>query len=551
MFMLILTSILIVSPSFQETYAAPISSSNATSPVVGFVPQNGDRDTLSLLFSCLLTLGLCVYSAVHLNIPPKNESVWRMRCRELQWCIIGLFGPELVVYAAWRQWSSARELKRQVNGMSYSRETLKKSWTFGSGTITQVESKNVLIDDYTLVHGYYGTMGGFAFERDSFPKNLASEIFGQHKRLTLTPRGVALLAQCGHLPFVSEAEIRDKNKADTVAKVLVCCQAGWMIVQVIARIAEPLPVTLLEVNTIGHVACALAMYLLWWHKPRQINEPTRLEGEWSASLCAYMYLTSQLSGRKHHKMPLNKSSNDTAAGALTCSLIHPAGLGRQEPSIEDTRPGSLSVYKLHVNEADGSELAESPSLSHDLASRAIAAHPALKTRLMCKTHSIVNCSGCTVLTIPAEEFLAPIISDWPTDQLLRRVDSLIMGAILWFATIAYGAIHTAAWNSYFPSTLEKWLWHASSIYVAFSGMVWVVINVAAKIFPGIDALWMRFLHRKTFWLTDVVIILLCTICGLAYIFSRAYLVVEAFVSLRELPKGAYETPSWTQVLPHL
>lgn len=394
-------------------------------------------------------------------------------------------------------------------------------------------------------------MGGFAFERDSFPKDLAAEIFGQHQRLTLTPRGVSLLAQCGHLPFVTQAEIRDKNKADTVAKFLVCFQAGWMIVQVVARMAERLPVTLLEVNTIGHVACALAMYLLWWHKPRQINEPTRLEGEWAASLCAYMFLTSQLSGRKHKKMPFHSCPDDTAVGAITCIRIRPGSLIRHDSSIEDTGLGNRSVYEIRANEADDTEHADLLPLSHGSASLAIGAYPALKTRLLCKSHSAVNCLNCTAFEIPAEEHLATTISDWPTDQLLRRVDSLIMGAILWFATIAYGAIHTAAWNSYFPTTLEKWLWHSSSIYVAFSGIVWVVINLVAKLCPGIDALWIRFLHRKTFWLTDVVIVFLCTICGLAYIFSRAYLVVEAFNSLRELPRGAYETPSWIQVLPHL
>lgn len=149
-----------------------------------------------------------------------------------------------------------------------------------------------------------------------------------------------------------------------------------------------------------------------------------------------------------------------------------------------------------------------------------------------------------------EEFLVPTASDWPTNQLLRRVDSLVMGAVLWFATIAYGAIHTAAWNSYFPTTVEKWMWHSSSIYVAFSGMVWVAIHLVAKLFPSIDALWIRFLHRRTYWMTDCVIILLCTVCGLAYVFSRAFLVIEAFNSLRKLPKGAYDTPSWIQVLPH-
>jgi hypothetical protein len=36
-----------------------------------------------------------------------------------------------------------------------------------------------------------------------------------------------------------------------------------------------------------------------------------------------------------------------------------------------------------------------------------------------------------------------------------------------------------------------------------------------------------------------------------YVFSRSFLVVEAFVSLRRLPTAAYNTPSWTQYLAHL
>jgi hypothetical protein len=36
-----------------------------------------------------------------------------------------------------------------------------------------------------------------------------------------------------------------------------------------------------------------------------------------------------------------------------------------------------------------------------------------------------------------------------------------------------------------------------------------------------------------------------------YVFSRSFLVVEAFISLRRLPTSAYNTPSWTQYLAHL
>lgn len=82
---------------------------------VGFVREDNQRDTLSLLLSCFATLGLCIYSAVHLNIPRKGESNYRILCREFKWCVIGLFAPELILYTAWRQLASARELCCNIN----------------------------------------------------------------------------------------------------------------------------------------------------------------------------------------------------------------------------------------------------------------------------------------------------------------------------------------------------------------------------------------------------------------------------------------------------
>jgi hypothetical protein len=52
------------------------------------------------------------------------------------------------------------------------------------------------------------------------------------------------------------------------------------------------------------------------------------------------------------------------------------------------------------------------------------------------------------------------------------------------------------------------------------------------------------------WLTFTVRII-CSICGLAYLFARAYLIVEAFVALRLLPVAAYVVPEWTLGVPHI
>lgn len=81
---------------------------------VGYVPDPDGRGTVSLLFSCLLTLSLCVWSAIHLDLPPHGETDIEYTYRYLKWSVLGIFGPELVIWAAWRQFISARTLTKFI-----------------------------------------------------------------------------------------------------------------------------------------------------------------------------------------------------------------------------------------------------------------------------------------------------------------------------------------------------------------------------------------------------------------------------------------------------
>ena len=81
---------------------------------VGWVPDPDGRGTSSLVLTCLVTLGLCVWSAVHLSIPRRNEKAFRHTLQYMKWCIVGIFGPELVVFAAWRQYISAQALQKET-----------------------------------------------------------------------------------------------------------------------------------------------------------------------------------------------------------------------------------------------------------------------------------------------------------------------------------------------------------------------------------------------------------------------------------------------------
>jgi hypothetical protein len=96
---------------------APANPSNVTTDadIVGWVSDPNGRGTSSLILSCLLTLGLCVWSALHLNIPAKSEGQREYWLRRAKWFLCGVLIPEIVVLLAWRQRTSAGRLTNEVN----------------------------------------------------------------------------------------------------------------------------------------------------------------------------------------------------------------------------------------------------------------------------------------------------------------------------------------------------------------------------------------------------------------------------------------------------
>ncbi|KAH7336346.1 hypothetical protein BKA65DRAFT_506239 [Rhexocercosporidium sp. MPI-PUGE-AT-0058] len=558
-----------------------MAADSSTTATVGWMSGPDGRGTISLVISCLLTLGLCVWSAMHLNIPPHDESTAETWIRHIKWGLVGIFAPELVVFAAWRQHNSAKELHNQMNqhiGASLQEKT--------NGIL---ETRHT----WTMVHSFYAGMGGFIVQLDAPSEDQGPLYIPGDQCLTLSARGIAFLARCGHLPNIPEDDIVDKSKADGLAKSLVCLQAGWMVVQVIARVVLGLPVTLLEVNIIGHVFCALVIYILWWHKPRLVHEPTTLSGDWVKPLCAYMFMSSQISGSKrNHAGALwqawvqpeasavafftpqpgtdsvnSKSVKSSLAARETRS---PESHSSQNPSQEgdaiswsatEVSDGSTARYfgfrpsqtpPTESYKLSGvAEQARNPNAMQAerwrLAAEAIRLYPSLGSRFGARNET----ESQEWSEILPEELITRSASNWPAEDLLRGTEGLIMGMALWCASMAYGAIHIAAWNDYFPSLTEQWLWRSSAIYISFSGLLWLFINLIAHQWKAIDAYWDRVLMYEAHWISYAVLGTVCSICGVAYIFARIYLVIEAFISIRKLPLAAYDTPDWMKFVPHL
>lgn len=153
--------------------------------------------------------------------------------------------------------------------------------------------------------------------------------------------------------------------------------------------------------------------------------------------------------------------------------------------------------------------------------------------------------------LEAEELLCIRSRNWPNDELLRSVDGLVVGIVLWLANFIYGGIHLAAWSDHFPSTFEKWMWRSSAAYIAFCGGLWVMLNTMVRRYRRLNDFWERWMEGEKGWFQNITLGTVVFICGCSLVIARAYIVVEAFVSIRELPAGAYETPEWSEIFPHL
>jgi hypothetical protein len=157
-------------------------------------------------------------------------------------------------------------------------------------------------------------------------------------------------------------------------------------------------------------------------------------------------------------------------------------------------------------------------------------------------------------------------------------------ALFSFLSFMYGGIHGSSWNAHFPSMVEQMMWRTAVCSVAVGGVVISGLlfmagvlgyltespreNLKSWIIRGIQWGW-GFLRIEDFGVffflvllgmvvgVMLLILFLIIVIGtlscitLAYVFSRTFLVVESFISIRSLPAGAYNTVSWVGYWPHI
>ena len=119
---------------------------------------------------------------------------------------------------------------------------------------------------WTKTHGHFLQMGGFMLFEGNNPKGI------------LSPKRFSELLAAGKIEFpnVTVEEIEDRSKADGFSKTIALGQTLWFVAQCIARRAQHLDLTPIELLTLSLAVLNGVMYFLWWNKPMDIRCPIRV-----------------------------------------------------------------------------------------------------------------------------------------------------------------------------------------------------------------------------------------------------------------------------------
>ena len=101
---------------------------------------------------------------------------------------------------------------------------------------------------------------------------------GDIPKRVLTPESFSglLMSKMIEFPNVTVEEIKDRSKADGFSKMIALGQTLWFVAQCIARRAQHIELTPVELLTLSLAALNGVMYFLWWNKPMDVRCPIRV-----------------------------------------------------------------------------------------------------------------------------------------------------------------------------------------------------------------------------------------------------------------------------------
>ncbi|THZ06595.1 hypothetical protein D6C93_01402 [Aureobasidium pullulans] len=508
-------------------------------------PEPHGRGTFGILSSCITTLVLCVYTAVHLNIPEHGKER-QQYFRKFGWVILGLLAPEIVAWNAWEQYRTASRITQDVHKAyppTLTSPWYKRFWAsckraprrwFSTGLDTkecldsQIPLGSLNTDPsahrhpWTLTHGFYAAMGGFVIQAKDLGPSYGTGAF------VLSEQGIEWLAKTEpeSIPNIPESEVLDKSKASTLTKTIVCLQALWFCIQCIARLSQGASISFLELNVLGHCLCAFATYAIWWEKPFDVSRPTSLSvsdglreyADWvylvsgrpgalptfptipgmSSSIQASVDIDPYIFDSRHDPQLYESITNKILLGDVLRSRIT-----GEHCFVKRHRSRLLYILKLQFH----SSFWVTYTLSSHDKERQIALEnpdvPQIVFDLELAMAERLERTSKSRYRWELPKTSSPRIKNWSlsgesVDDAMEFTEPL-SSITLSIVALVYGGLHLLAWNAPFNTRVEGILWKISGISVASIGPMSIayvgLLSVTYKFLRHINRSWCSWCSR--------------------------------------------------------
>lgn len=135
---------------------------------------------------------------------------------------------------------------------------------------------------------------------------------------------------------------------------------------------------------------------------------------------------------------------------------------------------------------------------------------------------------------------APIRNDISYFNAGYSTNSDYVGLLI--GSVIFGAIHLAAWNFVFPTSIEKTIWRIASTFCT-SGM-FVLFGSIMMILGALERFEISTFLTESF--LNPIVVLIC----FGYVLARLFMIVETFRTLFFLPPSAY-IATWASNVPHI
>lgn len=354
------------------------------------------------------------------------------------------------------------------------------------------------------------------------------------------------------MPNIKEEAIDDKSKSDGLVKIIALIQVLWLVVQLIVRKIDGLHFTQLEITTVAFAATAVIIYSIDFIKPKDVNVPFYIDVKEAVEYDDFVAIAeaapfAYMQGKRYY-MPtstlhdlidyeevdaISKTKNKATGNTATGNTVT-GNTATGNAVTGNTATGTPETKIPDIADLEGKSQESIRLLNGQKNECLFYTDPKNKGK---------KCETCSQWDIfmsnkRSEKNRCCLRKFYKLSPKAADIYSLLIG---FASATSFGGVHLFAWNSDFPTDVERLLWRISALMTIVLPYIYIGTHI-----PHIGSTVAEIRKQKK---TLMNFFLGCI--AICYIPCRLFLVTESFRALYFLPSEAFKATPAVMSIPHL